>query len=162
MPNGIRCILKRVKSAVVHCAMTINTGSRDELAGEHGMAHLVEHTLFKGTGRRRAHHINCRLENLGGELNAFTTKEETVIHTTTLRSDYAKAVELLGDILFHSVFPDHEIEKEKQVIFDEINLYKDTPSDRIYDEFEDMVFAGLASFDDAGRELGAFVECHGS
>ncbi len=142
LPNGIRCIHKRVKSAVVHCAMTVNTGSRDELAGEHGMAHLVEHTLFKGTVHRRAHHINCRLENLGGELNAFTTKEETVIHATTLRSDCSKAVELVADIVFHSVFPDREIEKEKQVIFDEINLYKDTPGDRIYDEFEDMIFAG--------------------
>jgi predicted Zn-dependent peptidase len=142
LPNGIRCILKRVKSAVAHCALTVNTGSRDELSGEHGMAHLVEHTLFKGTKRRKAHHINCRLENLGGELNAFTTKEETVIHTTTLRSDYSKAVELIADIVFHSVFPEREIEKEKQVIFDEINLYKDTPGDRIYDEFEDMIFAG--------------------
>lgn len=142
LPNGIRCIHKRVRSAVVHCAMTINTGSRDELDGEHGMAHLVEHTLFKGTAHRRAHHINCRLENLGGELNAFTTKEETVIHATTLRSDYSKAVELIADIIFHSTFPEHEIEKEKQVIYDEINLYKDTPGDRIYDEFEDMIFAG--------------------
>lgn len=122
--------------------MTINTGSRDELAGEHGMAHLVEHTLFKGTERRRSHHINCRLENLGGELNAFTSKEETVIHATTLRADYAKAVDLIADIVFHSTFPDKEVEKEKHVIFDEINLYKDTPADRIYDEFEDMIFAG--------------------
>lgn len=142
LPNGIRCIHKRVRSAVVHCAMTVNTGSRDEHPGEYGMAHLLEHTLFKGTEHRRAYHINCRLENLGGELNAFTTKEETVIHATTLRGDYQKAVELISDIIFHSTFPDKEIEKEKQVIIDEINLYKDTPSDRIYDEFEDLVFSG--------------------
>lgn len=142
LPNGIKCIHKRVKSAVVHCAITINTGSRDELPSEFGMAHIVEHNLFKGTKRRRAYHINNRLENLGGELNAFTTKEETVIHATTLKSDYAKAVDIITDVVFHSIFPDKEIEKEKQVIFDEINLYKDMPSDRIYDDFEDMIFAG--------------------
>lgn len=142
LPNGIRCIHKQVKSAVVHCALTINTGTRDELPGEFGMAHLVEHTIFKGTKRRKAWQVNCRLENMGGELNAYTTKEETVVHATTLRGDYTKAVELLADIVFESTFPEHEIEKEKNVIFDEINLYKDSPTDRIYDEFEDMVFAG--------------------
>ena len=123
LSNGIRCIHRRVRSAVVHCALTVNAGTRDELPGEFGMAHLVEHTLFKGTERRKAWQVNCRLENMGGELNAFTTKEETVIHTTTLRSDYGKAVELLADIVFHSTFPDAEIEKEKHVIYDEINLY---------------------------------------
>ena len=142
LPNGIRCILKRVKSPVVHCAMTINTGSRDELASEHGMAHFVEHMLFKGTSRRRAWQVNCRLENLGGELNAYTTKEETVIHATTLKGDYGKAIDLIADIIFNSSFPEKEVEKEKQVIIDEINLYKDSPSDLIYDEFEDMLFAG--------------------
>lgn len=142
LPNGIRCIHKRVKSAVVHCAMTVNTGSRDESVSEHGIAHLVEHALFKGTAHRRAWQVNCRLENLGGELNAYTTKEETVIHATTLKSDYGKAVELISDIIFNSTFPEKEIEKEKCVIFDEINLYKDSPADRIYDEFEDMIFEG--------------------
>lgn len=142
LPNGIRCILKRVKSHVVHCAMTINTGSRDELPSEHGMAHFVEHMLFKGTVRRRAWQVNCRLENLGGELNAYTTKEETVLHATTLKSDYGKAVELIADVIFNSSFPEKEIEKEKLVILDEINLYKDSPSDLIYDEFEDILFAG--------------------
>lgn len=142
LSNGIRCIHKQVKSGVVHCALTINTGSRDELPGEYGMAHLVEHTLFKGTKRRKAWQVNCRLENMGGELNAYTTKEETVVHATTLRGDYAKAVELIADIVFNSTFPEHEIEKEKNVIFDEINLYKDSPTDRIYDEFEDMIYEG--------------------
>ena len=84
LPNGIRCILKRVRSAVAHCALTVNTGSRDELPSEYGLAHLLEHSFFKGTTHRKSYHINCRLENLGGELNAYTTKEETVIHTTTL------------------------------------------------------------------------------
>lgn len=141
LPNGIRCIHKRVRSSVVHCALSINTGSRDEEKNEAGMAHLVEHMLFKGTERRRAYHVNCRLENLGGELNAFTTKEETVIHATTLRSDFSKAAELIADVVFHSTFPEHELEKEKQVIFDEINLYKDSPSERIYDDFEELAFS---------------------
>lgn len=142
LPNGIKCIHKQVKSAVVHCALTVNTGSRDELAGEYGIAHLVEHTIFKGTTRRKAWQVNCRLENMGGELNAFTTKEETVVHATTLRGDYSKAVELIADIVFNSTFPEAEIEKEKHVIFDEINSYKDSPTDRIYDEFEDLIFEG--------------------
>lgn len=142
LPNGIKCIHKQVKSAVAHCALTVNTGSRDELPGEFGIAHLVEHTIFKGTSRRKAWQVNCRLENMGGELNAFTTKEETVVHATTLRGDYSKAIELIADIVFNSTFPQQEIEKEKNVIFDEINSYKDSPIDRIYDEFEDMVFEG--------------------
>ena len=144
LPNGIRCILKRVRSAVAHCALTVNTGSRDELPSEYGLAHLLEHSFFKGTTHRKSYHINCRLENLGGELNAYTTKEETVIHTTTLKSDAAKAVELIADIVFHSVFPQKEIDRENTMIIDEINSYKDTPSERIFDDFEDMVFAGTS------------------
>ena len=144
LPNGIRCILKQVRSAVAHCALTVNTGSRDELPSEYGLAHLLEHSFFKGTTHRKAYHINCRLENLGGELNAYTTKEETVIHTTTLKGDVAKAAELIADIVFHSVFPQKEIDKEKSVIIDEINSYKDTPFERIFDDFEDMIFAGTS------------------
>lgn len=90
-------------------------GSRDELPSEYGLAHLLEHSFFKGTTHRKSYHINCRLENLGGELNAYTTKEETVIHTTTLKSDAAKAVELIADIVFHSVFPQKEIDREKRL-----------------------------------------------
>lgn len=142
LPNGIRCIHKQVRSSVVYCALTINTGSRDELPREHGLAHLLEHALFKGTKHRKAFHINNRLENLGGELNAYTTKEETVIHTTTLRSDLNKAAELIADVVFHSTFPQKELEKEKEVILDEINSYKDSPSERIYDDFEDFIFKG--------------------
>lgn len=142
LPNGIRCIHKQVRSAVVHCAVTINTGSRDELPSEHGIAHLTEHSLFKGTARRKAYHINNLLENLGGELNAFTTKEETVVHTTTLRSDFPKAIDLLADIVFGSTFPAREVEKEKEIIADEINSYKDSPAERIFDDFEDLLFAG--------------------
>lgn len=142
LPNGIRCIHKRVRTSVAHCALTVNAGTRDELPREHGAAHLAEHTIFKGTERRRAHHINCRLENLGGELNAFTTKEDTTIHATTLKADFPKAAELIADMVFHSTFPEHEVEREKQVVIDEINTYRDIPQEMIYDDFEALLFAG--------------------
>ncbi len=140
LPNGIRCIHKRVRSSVAHCALTVNAGTRDELAAEHGIAHLVEHSIFKGTEHRRAFHINCRLENLGGELNAFTTKEDTAVHATTLKTDFPKAAELISDIVFHSTFPEHEVEREKQVVIDEINTYRDIPQEMIYDRFEALMF----------------------
>ena len=143
LDNGLRCILKRVPtSAVCYCSMTIGVGSRDEREDEFGMAHLLEHTLFKGTTKRKAWQVNCRLENLGGELNAFTTKEETVVHATVLRRDFGKAVELMNDIIFHSTFPTAEVDKEKKVIYDEIGIYKDSPDERIYDEFEELLFEG--------------------
>jgi len=142
LPNGIRCIHRRVKSAAVHCALTIGSGSRDELTAEYGVAHLAEHCLFKGTSRRRAYHINCRLENLGGELNAFTTKEETVIHATTLKGDFSKAVELIGDIVFNSRFPQAEVAREKEVVLEEIASFRETPSEQIFDDFEELIFAG--------------------
>lgn len=142
LPNGIRCIHKRVASNVVHCAMTIGVGTRDERHGEFGMAHLVEHTIFKGTRHRRAWQINSLLENGGGELNAYTSKEETVVQTTSLTSDFVKSVDLIADLVFNATFPANEVEKEKEVIFDEINLYKDSPSERIYDDFEDLIFDG--------------------
>lgn len=142
LPNGIRCVCQRVKSTVVYCGMTIGAGSRDESKDEYGMAHLIEHSLFKGTRKRKAYHINNRLENLGGELNAFTTKEETVVHATTLKTDFSKAAELIADVVFNSVFPQTEVEREKEVILDEINSYKDSPGERIFDDFEDRIFAG--------------------
>jgi len=142
LSNGIRCIHRRVRSAVACCALTIGSGSRDETSKEHGVAHLTEHCLFKGTARRRAYHINCRLENLGGELNAFTTKEETVIHAITLKGDYAKAVELIHDIVFNSRFPAAEVEREKEVILEEISSFRDTPSEQVFDDFEELIFEG--------------------
>lgn len=142
LPNGIRGIHRPVKGGVVRCALCINAGSRDERADEYGLAHFVEHGFFKGTQRRKAYQVNCRLENLGGELNAFTTKEDTTIHATTLRGDFRKAAELISDIAFHSTFPDRELEKEREVICDEINTYKDSPADLIYDTFEDLLFEG--------------------
>lgn len=142
LPNGIKCVHQQVKSTVSYCGLMIGTGSRDEESGEHGMAHLLEHSLFKGTKKRRAYHINSRLENLGGELNAFTTKEETVVHATTLKGDFPKAAELISDIVFNSSFPQKEVDKEKEIISDEINSYKDSPSERIFDDYEDIMFAG--------------------
>lgn len=141
LPNGIRGIHRQVKGGVVRCALCINAGSRDEQPDEYGLAHFVEHGLFKGTHRRKAYQVNCRLENLGGELNAFTTKEDTTIHATTLKGDFRKAAELIADIALRSTFPDREMEKEREVICDEINTYKDSPADLIYDTFEDMLFA---------------------
>lgn len=142
LPNGIRGIHRRTRGSVAHCALIVNAGSRDERPDEFGLAHFTEHAFFKGTERRKAWQVNCRLENLGGELNAFTTKEDTTIHATTLRSDFARAAELLSDIVFHSTFPERELEREKEVICDEINTYKDSPADLIYDTFEEMLFEG--------------------
>ena len=142
LPNGIRGIHRQVKSNVAHCALVINAGSRDEHTDQYGLAHFTEHAFFKGTQRRRAWQVNCRLETLGGELNAFTTKEDTTIHATTLRGDFPRAAELIADVAFRSTFPERELEREKEVIADEINTYKDSPADLIYDTFEDMLFAG--------------------
>ena len=136
LPNGIKGIHRRVKSAIAHCALVINAGSRDERHDEYGLAHFTEHALFKGTHKRKAYQVNCRLENLGGELNAFTTKEDTTIHATTLRSDFAKAVELITDVAFDSTYPERELAKEREVIVDEINTYKDSPSDMIFEGSE--------------------------
>ena len=142
LPNGIRGIHRQVRSGVAHCALVVNAGSRDELRGEYGIAHFVEHALFKGTARRKAYQVNCRLENLGGELNAYTTKEDTTLHATVLRRDFQRAVELISDVIFSSTFPDKELRKEREVIADEINSYKDSPSERIYDDYEDLIFQG--------------------
>ncbi len=151
LPSGVRCIHRRTRSQVAHCCLMVNAGSRDELPGELGAAHLTEHTLFKGTVRRKAYQVNCRLENLGGELNAFTTKEDTTVHATTLRSDFPKAVELIADIVFNSTFPDREVEREKEVVIDEINTYRDIPAETIFDTFEAELFAGSSL---AGNILG--------
>lgn len=142
LSNGIRGIHRRVSSGVAHCALVVNAGCRDELKGEYGIAHFTEHALFKGTERRRAYQVNCRLENLGGELNAYTTKEDTTLHATVLRRDFRRAVELIADVIFRSTYPEKELKKEREVIADEINSYKDSPSERIYDDFEDLMFKG--------------------
>ena len=141
LPNGIRCIHKEVNSPVAHLGFFVNMGSRDELPNEQGLAHFIEHVIFKGTAKRKAYHVLSRMEDIGGELNAYTTKEETVVHATFLSEHYARAIELFNDIVFHSTFPFKELEKEKSVIVDEINSYLDSPSEMIFDEFDELVFA---------------------
>lgn len=140
--NGIRLIHKPTDSPVGHLGILINTGSRDEEEHEHGLAHFIEHSVFKGTKKRRAFHILSRIEDVGGELNAYTTKEETALYSTFLAEFYDRTAELLSDILFNSVYPEKEIKREKEVINEEINSYKDTPSELIFDDFEEMVFHG--------------------
>lgn len=142
LDNGIRLVHHRTNGMVAHCGIIINTGSRHETDTEHGMAHFIEHMLFKGTRRHRSYYILTRLDELGGELNAYTTKEETAIHATVLKEDFEKAVDIISDITFNSIFPESEIAKEKDVIIEEINSYLDTPGDLIFDEFEEMVFPG--------------------
>ena len=141
LPNGLRIIHLPSTSQVVYCGFGINAGTRNELPGEEGVAHFCEHTTFKGTERRRALTIiNC-LETLGGELNAFTNKEDTVYYAAILKEHFPKAVDLLSDIVFHSQYPQTEIDKEIEVICDEIESYKDSPSELIFDEFESLLFA---------------------
>jgi predicted Zn-dependent peptidase len=142
LSNGIRLVHKYAGSPVSHLGLFINTGSRDELQGEHGLAHLIEHMLFKGTARRKAYYILSRMEDVGGELNAYTTKEETCIHGTFFNQYYGRALELISDIAFNSSFPASELRKEKEIILDEINSYKDSPSELIFDEFEELLFDG--------------------
>jgi len=139
--NGIRLIHKRVDSKLAHCGLVINAGSRDELKEENGLAHFIEHALFKGTGKRKAYHILCRLEDVGGEINAYTTKEETCVHATFLRDYTERAIELIADLVFNSTFPEKELVKEREVIIEEINSYKDNPAELIFDEFDEMIFA---------------------
>lgn len=140
LPNGLRIIHEPTLSKVAYCGFAIDAGTRDEAENEQGMAHFVEHLIFKGTEKRKAWHILNRMENVGGDLNAYTNKEETVVYATFLKEHLERALELLGDIVFHSTFPQHEIEKETEVIIDEIQSYEDTPSELIFDDFEDMIF----------------------
>lgn len=142
LDNGLRVIHLPSASPVVYCGYEIAAGSRDEEAGEEGLAHFCEHTTFKGTERRKAWHIlNC-LESVGGDLNAFTNKEETVYHAAILKEHLPRAVDLLTDIVFHSVYPQSEMGKEIAVICDEIESYNDSPAELIYDEFENILFEG--------------------
>jgi Predicted Zn-dependent peptidases len=149
LDNGIRFIHWNNSSKIVHCGITVNTGTRDEMEYEHGLAHFIEHVIFKGTTHRKAYHIINRLEDIGGDLNAYTTKEETCIYATILADDFERAAELISDILFNSTFPEKELAKEKDVVFDEINSYKDSPSELIFDDFEEQVFQG----DPIGRNI---------
>ena len=139
---GLRYAVKKSGSSVAYCALSIKCGSRDEQGYHSGLAHFVEHTIFKGTEKRSAAVINSYLDRLGGELNAFTTKEEIVIHATVLKEDLHKAASLLFELATSPTFPQQEIETEKGVVIDEIHSYKDSPSEDIYDKFEEMLFEG--------------------
>ena len=142
LDNGLRIIHLPSDSKVVYCGYQINAGTRDEEPGEEGLAHFCEHVTFKGTERRKAWHIlNC-LESVGGDLNAYTNKEGTVYYAAILKEHIARAVDLLSDIVFHSVYPQAEIDKEVEVICDEIESYNDSPAELIYDEFENILFKG--------------------
>ena len=141
LTNGIRIIHKPTNSYVAHCGLTIDAGSRDEHFHEQGLAHFIEHVIFKGTQKRRAHHILSHMENVGGELNAYTTKEDTCIHASFMHNFYPRWFDLLSDILFNSTFPEKELKKEKDIIIDEINSYKDNPSEQIFDDFDGVVFS---------------------
>ena len=140
LSNGLRIIHEPSSSKVAYCGFAVDAGTRDEAENEQGMAHFVEHLIFKGTRKRKAWHILNRMENVGGDLNAYTNKEETVIYSAFLTEHFGRALELLADIVFHSTFPQNEIEKETDVIIDEIQSYEDTPSELIFDDFEDMIF----------------------
>ncbi len=140
LPNGIRLAHLQEGNMAAHFGFMVHTGSRDEKVRENGMAHFIEHVIFKGTRKRKAFHILSRLEDVGGELNAYTTKEETCIYASFLKQDYERAIELVYDICFNSVFPPRELDREKSVIVDEIMSYLDTPSELIFDEFEEQVF----------------------
>lgn len=140
LDNGIRIVHKKTLGAVAHCGLIIKGGSRNEREEEQGLAHFIEHVIFKGTHKRKAYHVLSRMEDVGGEINAFTTKEETCIYSSFMPEHYGRAFELLSDITFNSNFPKKELEKEKIVVVDEINYYKDNPSELIFDEFEEQVF----------------------
>ncbi len=140
LSNGIRLVHKQTDSLVAHCGLTINAGSRDEQKNEQGLAHFIEHLIFKGTHKRRAHHILSHMENVGGEINAYTAKEDTCIYASFMHKQYGRCMDLISDIVFRSVFPPKEIQKEKDVVLDEINSYRDNPSERIFDEFDNVIF----------------------
>ncbi len=154
LPNGLRLVHKPTQSAVSYCGFTVNAGTRDEAEAYSGLAHFVEHTIFKGTTHRRSSHILNRMEVVGGELNAYTAKEETVVYSVFPGAHLARAMELLGDLIAHSQFPERELRKEREVVVDEINSYRDTPSELIYDDFESLLFEGCS----LGRNILGSVE----
>ncbi len=140
LSSGLKVVHKRDNSEVEYFGVAVNAGSRDDPEGFHGLAHFVEHVLFKGTKRRRSWHIINRMEACGGELNAYTTKETTVVYSVYPRGNFLRAAELIGDLLCHSVFPAHELDKEREVVADEIDQYRDMPSEAVFDDFEDLLF----------------------
>ena len=142
LPNGLRLVHITTTSQVAWCGLAVNAGSRDEQEGHYGLAHFVEHTIFKGTTHRRAWHILNRMERVGGELNAYTTKEGTMLYSVFPQEHLARAVDLLADLVQWSVFPQEELDRERDVVLEEAASYRDTPSDAVYDDFEDLLLAG--------------------
>lgn len=140
LSNGLRVIFKRTNRPVSHCGIVVNAGSRDEEVGQEGLAHYIEHCIFKGTKKRKTYHILSRLDNVGGEINAYTGKEDTWIYGSFLNEYLDRSLELISDIVLNSTFPQKEIEKEKDVIIDEISSYKDSPGEQIFDDFEELIF----------------------
>lgn len=144
LPNGLRCVHRRTSGAVSYIGVAVNAGSRDEAPDKHGLAHFVEHTIFKGTRHRSSWHISNRMESVGGELNAYTSKEETVVYTAAPAGDPARALDLLADLIIHSSFPTVEVEREREVVAEEIKSYLDSPADTVYDVMEELMYAGSA------------------
>ncbi|MDE6022141.1 MAG: insulinase family protein [Muribaculaceae bacterium] len=142
LPNGLRVAICRTDAKVAYIGVVVGSGSRDEDADRHGLAHFVEHTLFKGTWKRRSAAISARMESIGGELNACTSKENTIIYTSAPAGYADRAIELLADIIANSLFPAHEIETEHEVVIEEIKSYLDSPSENVYDEYEERIFRG--------------------
>lgn len=140
LDSDIKYAFKHISSPVAYCALSVKVGTRDEDIPLNGIAHFTEHMIFKGTAKRSANTINNFLEKLGGELNAYTTKEETVIQATVLKEDLSSAVELLADLAFNSTFPQKELVKEREIILEEISSYRDTPSELIFDDFDEYIF----------------------
>lgn len=141
LESGIRVVARRTASEVAYVGLMMNTGSRD---AKPGLAHFVEHTLFKGTDTRTARQLIEETESVGGEMNAYTTKEETTLYTTVLAEYAERALALMADMVLHSAFPEQELKKEREVILDEIDSYLDSPSEQIFDNFEDELFEGLS------------------
>ena len=142
LKSGLKVAFKKTNSSVAYCALCIKSGTANESEGKHGLAHLTEHMIFRGTEKRSARSINDRLEKVGGDLNAYTAKEETVIYCTVLKEDIAKAIDLSFEIVFTSLFDEDELEKEKNVVADEINMCLDNPSDFIFEDYEKALFKG--------------------
>ncbi len=142
LQNGIRIVHRNSRSPVAHCGIMINVGSRDEKNNEQGLAHFIEHLIFKGTRRRKMYQILSHMENVGGDINAYTSKEDTCIHASFLKEYYERCLDLLSDIVFNSTFPEKAIYKEKDIVIDEINSYKDTPAEQIIDDFDEILFKG--------------------
>ncbi|MDE6340037.1 MAG: insulinase family protein [Muribaculaceae bacterium] len=142
LPNGLRAVIVRNDSNVSYIGAMINAGSRDESSATEGLAHFVEHTIFKGTRNRRSCHIASRMESIGGELNAYTTKEETMVYTNAPAGYASRSFDLISDLIKRATFPVKEITREKEVIIEEINSYQDSPADAVYDDFEELIYAG--------------------